>query len=62
MAAKAPAASPAATEHSDATSAASPAATEHSDATPLSELLNQECGQTGSHELKVIRVEIVDYS
>ena len=62
MAAKAPAASPAATEHSDSTSAASPAATEHSDATPLSELLNQECGQTGSYELKVIRVEIVDYS
>ena len=45
-----------------AASAASPAATEHSDAMPLSELLNQESGQTGAHELKVVRVQIVDYS
>ena len=41
-------------------SAAPAAATEHSDATPLSELLNQESGQTGEYELKVIRVEIID--
>ena len=46
---------PAAAEHIDA-------ATEHIDATPLSELLNQESGQTGAYELKVVRVEIVDYS
>ena len=45
-----------------AASAASAAATEHSDATPLSELLNQESGQTGEYELKVIRVEIIDYT
>ena len=45
-----------------AASSASPAATEHSDTTPLSELLNQESGQAGAHELKVIRVEIADYS
>ena len=64
MAAKASAASPAATEHSDVTlaSIASPAATEHIDVTPLSELLNQECGQTGAYDLKVVRVEIVDYT
>ena len=64
MTAKASAASPAATEHSDVTlaSAASPAATEHSDVTPLSELLNQECGQTGAYDLKVVRVEIMDYT
>jgi len=43
-------------------SAASTAATEHSDATSLSELLNQESGQAGAHELKVVRGEIVDYS
>ena len=63
MAAKASAASPAATEHSDVTlaSIASPAATEHSDVTPPSELLNQECGQTGAYDLKVVRAEIVDY-
>ena len=41
---------------------APPAATEHSDETPLSELLNQEAGQAGVHELKVVRAEIVDYS
>ena len=64
MAAKASAASPAATEHSDVTlaSIASPAATEHIDVTPLSELLNQECGQTGAYDLKVVRVEIMDYT
>ena len=45
-----------------AASAAPAAATEHSDATPLSELLNQESGQTGEYELKVIRVEIIDYT
>ena len=50
-----------------AASVASTAATEplsesYSDATPLSELLNQECGQTGAHELKVVRAEIIDYS
>ena len=37
-------------------------ATEHSDETPLSELLNQESGQTGAYELKVVRAEIVAYS
>ena len=42
-------------------SAASAAATEHSDTTPLSQLLNQESGQAGAYELKVIRAEIVDY-
>ena len=63
MAAAASAASPAATEHSDLASAASPAATEHSDeGTPLSELLNQESGQAGAYELKVARVELIDYS
>jgi len=42
-------------------SAASTAATEHSDATPLSEVLNQESGQAGVHELRVVRAGIVDY-
>ena len=45
-----------------AASSAAPVATEHSDTTPLSELLNQESGQAGAHELKVIRAEIVDYA
>ena len=45
-----------------AASSASPVATEHSDTTPLSELLNQESGQAGAHELKVIRAEIVEYA
>jgi len=42
-------------------SSASTAATEHSDATPLSEVLNQESGQAGVHELRVVRAGIVDY-
>ena len=42
--------------------AASSAATEHSHATPLSELLNQESGQTGEYDFKVLRVEIIDYT
>ncbi len=59
MAAAASAASAAATEHS----AASAAATEHSEeGAPLSELLNQESGQAGAYELKVVRAELVDYS
>ena len=44
-----------------AASSAAPVATEHSDTTPLSQLLNQESGQTGEYALKVIRVEILDY-
>jgi len=42
-------------------SAASAAATEHSDTAPLLQLLNQESGQAGAYELKVVRAEIVDY-
>jgi hypothetical protein len=37
------------------------AATEHSVETSLAELLNQETGQTGAYELKVIRAEMVEY-
>ena len=43
-------------------SAASAAATEHSDTTPLLQLLNQESGQARAYELKVVRVEVVDYT
>ena len=57
MAKNASSASGAATEHT-----AAAAATEHSNETRLSELLNQESGQTGAYEMKAIRAEIVDYS
>ncbi len=42
--------------------AASSAATEHSHATPLSELLNQESGQTGEYEFTVLRAVILEYT
>ena len=42
--------------------AASAAATEHSDTMPLLQLLNQESGQAGAYELKVVHAEIVDYT
>ena len=41
---------------------ASAAATEHSDTTRLLQLLNQESGQARAYELKVIHAEIVDYT
>jgi len=46
----------------DVAAAVATAATEHSNATPLAELLNQESGQTGAYELKVLRAEMTDYS
>ena len=46
----------------DVAAAVASAATEHSNATPLAELLNQESGQTGAYELKVLRAEMTDYS
>jgi len=43
-------------------SPASTAATEHSDAKPLlSEVLNQESGQAGVHDLRVLHARLVDY-
>ena len=43
-------------------SPASTAATEHSDAKPLlSEVLNQESGQAGEHDLRVLHARLVDY-
>ena len=41
---------------------ASAAATEHSDTTLLLQLLNQKSGQARAYELKVIHAEIVDYT
>ena len=42
-------------------SLSSTAATEHGNETQLAELLNQEAGQTGEYELKVLHSDILDY-
>ena len=37
-------------------------ATEHSPETQLADVLNQQAGQTGEYEVKVLRSEIIDYT